>query len=306
MANESIEVVPCPASLSLEAFALVLGDLTPTQRRSIIPQNAVGQHEALLVALDGEKLVGAAWGQRQPGSTAILWLPRLVAGIGEVVADRLNCAVAGALDEAGVRMTQTLVTDRQSSAAKSLQSAGFTYLADLMYLSWEAARAPALEASDVTFETYCEAEHERFVKLIEQTYEATQDCAALNGQRPMSETIDGYRATGVFHPENWLFVRSGVEHVGVLLLADHGTSEHWELVYMGLVPAARGKRIGAAIVQHAQQLVHRAGVARLVLAVDAANSPAIKMYNESGFIGWDTRIVYVRFASANSALHKTT
>ena len=111
---------------------------------------------------------------------------------------------------------------------------------------------------------------------------------------------------GVFRPENWLFVRSGAKDVGVLLLADHGMSQHWELVYMGLVPAARGKRIGAAIVQHAQQLVHRAGVARLVLAVDAANSPAIKMYNESGFIAWDTRIVYVRFAPANSALKETS
>lgn len=306
MANESIEIVSCPALLNVEAFALVLGDLTPAQRRGIIPPNAGQPHEALIIALNGAKLVGAAWGQRQPGSTAILWLPRLVAGTGEVVADRLNCAVAAALDDAGIRMIQALVTDRQSSAATSLKSAGFTYLADLMYLSWEAARAPALEPSEITFEPYSEAEHDRFVELIEQTYEATQDCAALNGRRPMNETIEGYRATGVFRPENWLFVRHGAKDMGVLLIADHGTSEHWELVYMGLVPAARGKRIGAAIVRHAQQLVHRAGVARLVLAVDAANSPAIKMYNESGFIAWDTRIVYVRFAPANSALQKTS
>jgi GNAT superfamily N-acetyltransferase len=306
MANESIEIVPCPASLSVEALALVLRELTPAQRRGTIPPNAGQSHEALIVALDGAKLVGAAWGQRQPGSTAILWLPHLVAGTGEVIADRLNCAVAAALDDAGIRMTQALVTDRQSSAAKSLQSAGFTYLADLLYLSWEAAHAPAQAASEVAFEPYCEAAHDRFVELIEQTYEATQDCAALNGRRPMNETIDGYRATGVFRPENWLFVRHGAKDVGVLLLADHGTSEHWELVYMGLVTAARGKRIGAAIVRHAQQLVHGAGVARLLLAVDAANSPAIKMYNESGFIAWDTRIVYVLFAPANSALQKAT
>lgn len=306
MANELIEIVPCPASLSVEALALVLADLTPAQRRGIVPLNSSGQHEALVVALVGGKLVGAAWGQRQPGNTAILWLPRFVTGTGEVVADRLNCAVAAALDDAGIRMTQALVTDRQSSAAKSLQSAGFTYLADLMYLSWDARNAPARAASEIAFEPYREAHHDRFLELIERTYEATQDCAALNGQRPMNETISGYRATGVFRPENWLFVRSGAEDVGVLLLADHGTSEHWELVYMGLVPAARGKRIGAAIVQHAQQLAHRAGVARLVLAVDAANSPAIKMYNESGFLAWDTRIVYVRFAPANSALEKTS
>ena len=34
--------------------------------------------------------------------------------------------------------------------------------------------------------------------------------------------------------------------VGVLLLADHPRARHWELMYMGLVPEARGTGLGPA------------------------------------------------------------
>ena len=52
--------------------------------------------------------------------------------------------------------------------------------------------------------------------------------------------------------------------------------------------------------RHAQQLAHAAGVERIVLAVDAENIPAIKMYNETGFMAWDRRTVFVRFATEES------
>ena len=39
----------------------------------------------------------------------------------------------------------------------------------------------------------------------------------------------------------------------------------------------------------------RADVERIVLAVDAANEPALRMYRTAGFESWDQRSVYVRF-----------
>jgi ribosomal protein S18 acetylase RimI-like enzyme len=64
---------------------------------------------------------------------------------------------------------------------------------------------------------------------------------------------------------------------------------------MGLVPSARGCGWGRQIAQHAQYLVQRAQVERIVLAVDAANEPALRMYDRAGFKSWDRRTVYVRF-----------
>jgi ribosomal protein S18 acetylase RimI-like enzyme len=133
------------------------------------------------------------------------------------------------------------------------------------------------------------------MRLIEETYEQTLDCTALDGVRRVNHVVNGYQATGIFRPENWLIVRADEEDVGVLLLADHPQAGHWELMYMGLVPNVRGHRWGQLITRHAQWMASQAGVERIVLAVDAANEPALAMYRRTGFEMWDRRTVYVRF-----------
>jgi ribosomal protein S18 acetylase RimI-like enzyme len=42
-------------------------------------------------------------------------------------------------------------------------------------------------------------------------------------------------------------------------------------------------------------LARRASVERIVLAVDAVNEPAVRMYRSAGFEMWDRRTVYIRF-----------
>jgi ribosomal protein S18 acetylase RimI-like enzyme len=82
--------------------------------------------------------------------------------------------------------------------------------------------------------------------------------------------------------------------VGVLLLADHPKGRHWELMYAALVPEVRGRGWGRQITRYAQWRARGANVERIVVAVDAANLPAVAMYRDSGFDSWDERSVYVR------------
>jgi len=305
MNRSGVEIVPCPASLVNEALALVLRELTLDQRRDVVGPRDGGPLEGLVVALTDGELIGGVWGQRQPGSTAILWSPQWMQPTDGGTAQRLACAGCAALDDAGIRMTQVLVSDRHSALLPTLEQAGFGRLTDLLYLSWEAASIPAAAPSQLTFEPFQVSQHRRLSELVEATYVGTQDCAAMNGRRPMAEVLDGYQATGVFSPANWLFVRVDGADVGVLLLADHLTAGHFELVYMGVVPSVRGRGFGCEIVRAAQRHALAAGAQRIVLAVDAENLPAIKMYNESGFTAWDRRTVLVRFAATDSQTQKS-
>ncbi len=82
--------------------------------------------------------------------------------------------------------------------------------------------------------------------------------------------------------------------VGCLLLADHPEHKQWELVYVGLVAAVRGRGLGIEAVRRAQFLAGRAGAKCLLLGVDADNQPAIAIYGQAGFAAWDRRSVLVR------------
>jgi mycothiol synthase len=297
-----IEIAPCPAKQVRNALELVLRDLTAEQRRSIADQMA-REHadgsacESLLVAQRSSVLCGAAWGQLQPGRTAIFWAPQFTASTIREVAVDLTRAVVRALDAADVEMTQALLADRSTPIADALESAGFYYLADLLYLSSNACAPPTAspEPIELSYVAYDDSQRERLIALLERTYEDTLDCAAMNGRRKMGDVLDGYRATGVFRPKNWLIVEREGRDVGVLLLAEDPAAALYELIYMGLAPEARGKGLGAQIARHAVQLASKGSAERVVLAVDAANWPALAMYGRAGFTEWDRRTVYLRF-----------
>jgi ribosomal protein S18 acetylase RimI-like enzyme len=116
----------------------------------------------------------------------------------------------------------------------------------------------------------------------------------VNGIRRIDDVLQGYRATGHFDPERWLMVRHQGEPIGCLILTAYPEHSTWELIYMGILPAARGRGWGVEIVRHALWLARRAAPKRLVLAVDAANEPALRMYAAAGFQAWDRRSVFVR------------
>jgi ribosomal protein S18 acetylase RimI-like enzyme len=53
--------------------------------------------------------------------------------------------------------------------------------------------------------------------------------------------------------------------------------------------------LGRRVVDFALRQAVRAGGERLVLAVDAANAPALDVYQKGGLIEWERRTVFARF-----------
>ncbi|MCI0334710.1 MAG: GNAT family N-acetyltransferase [Planctomycetes bacterium] len=304
MLPELPEIIHCPPQRVAEALSLVLSELAPSLRRDVagalFDVEVAAEllvNEPLYVALRGEQICGVAWGQRQSGNVAVFWPPWLTAGEDFNTACRLAEQVVKRLDETTVEMTQVLVSSGDSEVVRVLEHVDFRQLTNLLYLTCESQRFPRErpKSADVEFITYDGTQRSRLMRLVERTYEGTLDCTSLNGVRHMDNVITGYQATGVYRPENWFIVRAGDADVGILLLADHPQAGHWELMYMGLVPEARGHGWGRQVTQFAQWLAGRANVERIVLAVDAVNDPALRMYRSTGFEIWDRRTVYVRF-----------
>lgn len=320
-------IVRCPEILWRPALDCLFQDWPANQRRDqvsyLLDTARDGGLERLLAALDDGQLRGAVLSRPLGGKAALVWPPRLVSkssdspddsrassrdnplggssdgSPGTPAAETLRFALLtqllDQLSASGVRLIQTLLTSDAATDERLFAQAGFARLADLIYLLGTSAQAAEPPSSrELEFEAYRSSSHERFKQVVERTYLGSLDCPALDGVRDIEDVLAGYRVTGRFDPRKWLIVRAAGQDVGCLILADDPRLDQWELIYMGLVPEARGRRWGRTLVAQAQRMAGLAGRRHLMLSVDAANEPAVRTYTHAGFVRCDVRRVLFR------------
>lgn len=283
-----------------DAFALLFGaDAPQSVDVDRILAGCADPPDGLLVAERASSLVGAVWIQRQPGNLAVVMPPRLVAGEPEASADALLEHAIDALAERGAVLLQASLAIDAIDDMRRLSALGFEQCAELLLMASDTSgrgilATDAERAGPIVFQPYAAPLRDRLAAVVERTYQGTLDCPALDSVRDTCDVLDGYRETGVFDPNRWMFVQHAACDVGCLLLADHPRDGQWELVYMGLVPEVRGRGWGELVARHARRLTARAGRDRLVLAVDASNHPAVRMYARAGFLSLTRRAVMIR------------
>lgn len=251
--------------------------------------------DSLVVACRQRRLVGAALAQVQPGRSASLWPPAIASSEPADTAGQLLSACLDRLASRSVRIAQVVLEKVLPADAALLESHGFRFLADLLYLGCLESQFPqTFPDGTLDFEPYSSTNHARLARIVEATYAETLDCPGLDNVRDVEDVLAGYHASGAFRPDFWLIIRNEGHDVGTLILADYPKHGNLELVYMGIVPAVRGHAWGKQIVRRAQWIARQIGRPRLVLAVDRTNRPAIDMYSACGFEPWDRRRVYLK------------
>jgi len=258
-------------------------------------------------ATASDALFGVIWIQPQDGRVANLLTPIVPATVlggaphaYRIAHELLNAAVRVAA-AGGARLVQALLEPNAGAVADQLQRAGFRQIAKLQYLVSSPECFPTSPpAEQLEFEPWSAAANGRLESVVERSYIGTRDCPQLNGVRLTSEVLAGYRSAGPFDPERWLLVRDDDQDIGCLLLVEH-PQKIWELAYMGLVLEARGNGWGLALTRHGQWLARQAGASRFVLAVDATNAPALRIYTAAGLECWDRRGAWLRILDPANA-----
>jgi ribosomal protein S18 acetylase RimI-like enzyme len=249
----------------------------------------------LLEARRDTRLAGAVWGRLLTGRGALVWPPQLAEGEAEALVDLLFGRLDAYLKGEGVQLAQALLEPAASRDAERLERHGFTHATDLVYFVCFAERFPVTPPfGELQYDAYQERDRARLIRLIESTYVGTRDLPALNGVRDMDDVVEGYKQTGVFDGRRWLLARDGDRDVGCLLLTDHPSEDQWELMYMGLEPTARGRGWGLEMTRHGLWLAGQSGRRQVVLAADAANRPALRIYESAGFTAWNRRRVMLK------------
>ena len=294
---ESYEISTCPAHQCADALRVLHAGLAEDEQDGLLHAlNTINKNDAepfsgLLIAQSCGEISAVIWVQIQPGRTAVVWLPQT----DHPAALDLVRAATEFLDKRAVALAQILTRPETHIDPRMLVAGDFKPLALLNYLTVGESHFPPVQPNGkLEFEPLADDQPARLAELLLATYEGSLDCPALNGIREPQDTILGYRAQSNLTTRPWYFVRHQHQDVGVLILDTHKEGENWELVYMGIVPDARGKGFGWQILQHALWLASQGGTQRMVLAVDEDNEHALRTYRRAGFVMWDRRQVFAR------------
>jgi ribosomal protein S18 acetylase RimI-like enzyme len=253
----------------------------------------------LWVAANGDdgKLTHAALPVISPGRTMLLFASHPTSGDPqEAAVSRLIDAVCAAAAPRGVDLAQALVDPADEPLLRVYGGARFERMAELIYLQGAPhdGTPPPLPPS-FGWITYSPAVHSQFADAILATYRDSLDCPALNGMRCIDDVIDGHKASGVFDPSHWLVLVEAERAVGVLLMASSGRDQAlMELVYLGLSPESRGRKLAELLVKQAFAIALASNHPRISLAVDAKNVPALKLYYRHGMNRVASKIALMR------------
>jgi mycothiol synthase len=286
--DAAIRLVACsagpPQESSLREF---------TRLASLHSRDAGG----IWVAEQRGKLIASVLPVTSPGKTMLLFLSPFGGGsFQEDVLRRLVEEVCRRAAAEGIELAQVLLDDLHEKAYPLIEACGFSRLAELLYLQSAVPRnfrRPNLPAG-WRLDNYGPSTHLLFGRTILASYQQSFDCPRLNGMRQIDEIISGHRATGEFDPRLWFLVREGEENLGVLLLSPVAAADTVELVYLGVPPLHRGRRVGDLLVRQATAMVSESKYTRLSLAVDAGNLPALKVYWRHGFQAIGRKVAMLR------------
>jgi ribosomal protein S18 acetylase RimI-like enzyme len=306
MTGWGVDVAPCPPDAPARRAALaVLYRRVPLAIRPRLIAEALGEADrgvidlsGLWVARRGRRVIGALLTQPLAGRAAAVWAPEVDAtwNRGGTAAALLRAALED-LKARGFRLAQALLDESAPRhAATDLSAGGMPRVTELVYLEADTTRpvpvrpgAPAVDWAGFGPDTEADLRD-----VLQETYAGSLDMPELEGLRSLDDILAGHRAAGRFVPERWRVghVRGEPGAAAVVLLSEIPDRDAWEVAYLGLTPAARGRGLGLTALAHAVDLA-RTHVPRLELAVDVRNEPARRLYRTAGLRPFDRRAVHL-------------
>jgi ribosomal protein S18 acetylase RimI-like enzyme len=191
---------------------------------------------------------------------------------------------------------QCLLSESEAALAAPLERNGFAHVTALWYLQHDLSLPAGILAARerLRYFPYNQlADPSEFHDTLLRSYEGTRDCPEISGVRTIDEIIVGHRAQGKHDPGRWWLALAGSRPAGVLLLNEVPEWAAWDVAYVGVVPAERGRGFGRELMHKALVEARADGAARLTLSVDARNEPAWRLYTDLGFAAHDRREVYL-------------
>ncbi|KUJ87494.1 MAG: putative acetyltransferase [Halomonas sp. 54_146] len=281
------QAIQCPPSRRREALLQLAAAHDPAQQAALSAAIKAMYHQpedhwdGLWITLEAGQLTGAIWVQRLPMNMAQLWLPKTE----KKYADALLYAARRWVKTHNIRLCHVELLPEAPVSEALLIEHGMQCLACLERLtSGRRERRLAIgEATPLWLQPFGELSPPEQLALLAAVGQDSLDSRPLRDVLSIEELLAGFYQQDPQAPQHWYAVNYQGAVIGVLLLASHLASGHWELMLMGLTPKWRGQGLGRSLLNKALALAQQAGAQEVVLAVDAVNLPAKRLYQQAGF-----------------------
>jgi GNAT superfamily N-acetyltransferase len=141
---------------------------------------------------------------------------------------------------------------------------------------------------------------QRFEATLPATYAGSLDFPELAGQRTLDDILEGHRAGTLHDPDRWWLIEHRGQDVGIAMVGLLSDSGEWDLSYLGLVPTARGRALGRAVLEEILYRAYLIGIPRVLVAVDERNVPAWRLYRSLGFLPDEAREVFLKLPAPSA------
>ncbi len=307
------EILLCPVEARAEALEVLYRRMPRAFRKHLVAEVLADERRGevdlagLWVArIRSGRIVGAMMTQAMPGRSAALWPPEIgPSWRRNAIASAMVRQAIDDLASRGFRLVQAALDESAGDqAGRDLARGGLPRVTDLLYLSRETA--PLLPKPDRPL--LCDFEwrpfeasiEDRFRAAMQASYEGSLDMPELEGARGLDEIIEGHQAAGLFVADRWRlgWLPDEPTAQAVLLMTAVPARDAWEVVYLGLSPAARGRGLGRAAMDYALRFA-REHTPVLELAVDLRNTPAVRLYQSTGFVPCHQRTIHLTLLGTN-------
>jgi ribosomal protein S18 acetylase RimI-like enzyme len=251
-----------------------------------------------LVGRRDSQVVGTCRGELAPGQTAAVFPPTLAESelptTGRILLNALEEKLSGKGEP--VRFLHALTGLDQYVEREVLKAAGFQALGEVLHMTCRVETIGRSEESRLEFEAFVDnpTSWNRLANVFEQTCQGTSDFPELNCLQSATQSLDGYRDVGRFHPELWQFVKLEGNDVGCLLLNELDQPDVCQVVYCGLIPSVRLCGLGKELARRCKQIAGTHSAKRVVLSVDKRNHAAIRAYESAGFRVTDQQMLFFK------------
>jgi len=242
----------------------------------------------LLLAKRKGKPVGACVVQVLSGGSAVVVPPSPEGG---VASDALAAATVALLQNSPSVIAHLFLDVPDVAKAAPLVRHGFRSAATITHMLRDTEHLPPPPVG-LAFESSATSPAV-FGETLLATYVGSLDVPEANTDRPADDILTGYRPGQPDPPHWWLARDPAGEPVGVVILVPPRFSPTWEIGYLGVSPAARGRGFGQMLVRFALRQVRELGAQHVTLSVDTRNEPALSVYRRHGFRSYHEQRVFL-------------